>query len=78
MCEEQDLQKASGIGATCIAKIGRGENVSTDVLVRICTALDCRLEDIMELVPDEAEKSGLIRRKVRHGKICTRYESAHP
>ncbi|MBR3165383.1 MAG: helix-turn-helix transcriptional regulator, partial [Lachnospiraceae bacterium] len=49
-----DLKKATGISGTCIAKIGKGENVTTDVLVRICTALDCKLEDIMELVPDDA------------------------
>ena len=51
--KKQDLKKATGISATCIAKMGRGDNVTTDVLVRICTALDCRLEDIMELVQDE-------------------------
>lgn len=52
--KRQDLKKATGISGTCVAKLGRGDNVTTDVLVRICTALDCRLEDIMELVPDEA------------------------
>lgn len=52
--KKQDLKKATGISGTCIAKIGKGENVTTDVLVRICTALDCKLEDIMELVPDDA------------------------
>ncbi len=51
--KKQDLKKATGLSATSIAKIGRGENVTTDVLVRICAALDCGLEDIMELVPDE-------------------------
>ena len=51
--KKQDLKRITGISATCIAKIGRGENITTDVLVRICTALGCRLEDIMELVPDE-------------------------
>ncbi len=51
--KKQDLKKLTGISATCIAKIGKGENITTDVLVRICTALDCKLEDIMELVPDE-------------------------
>ena len=51
--KKQDLKKATGISATCIAKIGKGENITTDVLVRICTALNCKLEDIMELIPDE-------------------------
>ena len=54
--KKQDLKKATGISATCIAKIGRGDNITTDVLVRICTALNCNLEDIMELVPDEASQ----------------------
>ena len=55
--KKQDLKKATGISATCIAKLGRGDNVTTDVLVRICMALDCKLEDIMELVPDETVQS---------------------
>lgn len=55
--KKQDLKKATGISATCIAKMGRGDNVTTDVLVRICIALDCKLEDIMELVPDETLQS---------------------
>lgn len=54
--KKQDLKKATGVSATCIAKIGKGENVTTDVLVRICTALNCGLEDIMELVPDETSQ----------------------
>lgn len=52
--KKQDLKKITGISATCIAKLGKGENITTDVLVRICTALDCDITDIMELVPDDA------------------------
>lgn len=36
-----------------MAKLGKNENVTTDVLVRICNALDCELSDIMELEPVE-------------------------
>ena len=53
--KKQDLKEATGISSACIAKIGRGDNVTTDILVRICTGLDCKLEDIMELVPDQSE-----------------------
>ena len=53
--KKQDLREATGISSACIAKIGRGDNVTTDVLVRICMGLDCKLEDIMELVPDQSE-----------------------
>jgi len=48
--KKQDLQKMSGVSAASIAKMGRCENVTTDVLLRICEALDCRIEDIMERV----------------------------
>ena len=36
-----------------LAKMRRCENVTTDVLLRICEALDCQLEDIVERVPSE-------------------------
>ena len=34
-------------------KMGRGEDVTTEVLAKICEALDCRIEDIVELIPDD-------------------------
>lgn len=46
-----ELQKRAQISASSIAKLGKNENVNTDILVKICTALDCELNDIMELVP---------------------------
>lgn len=42
--------KKSDVSAASIAKMGRCENVTTDVLLRICEALDCNVEDIMERV----------------------------
>ena len=35
---------------TTITKMGKGGHVTTEVLVKICTALDCKIEDIMEIV----------------------------
>lgn len=46
----------SDVSAASIAKMGRGENVTTDVLLRICEALDCNVEDIMERVPNIAKE----------------------
>lgn len=46
---KQDLKKATGISTASIAKLGKGENITTDVLVKICKALNCELEDIMQL-----------------------------
>lgn len=48
--KKKDLQKMSDVSAASIAKMGRCENVTTDVLLRICEALDCQVEDIMERV----------------------------
>ena len=51
--KKKDLLAAAGISWATITKLSKGENVNTDILVRICTALGCDLGDIMELVPEE-------------------------
>ena len=48
--EKKDLQQAAGVSSALIAKLGRNENVSTDSLVKICSALYCDIGDIMEVV----------------------------
>ena len=53
---KQDLKRASGISTASIAKLGKGENITTDVLLKICMALDCDITDIMELSDDDKEK----------------------
>ena len=50
-----ELQKRAQISASSIAKLGKNENVNTDILIKICTALNCELNDIMELVPDDKQ-----------------------
>ena len=47
--KKKDLCVAAGISHTSMAKLGKYENVRTDVLVKICTALQCDIGDIMEL-----------------------------
>lgn len=47
--KKKDLCNAAGISHTSMAKLGKNENVTTDVLVKICTALNCDISDIMEL-----------------------------
>jgi len=53
---KNDLKEVSGISTASIAKLGKGENITTDVLLKICDALDCHLYDIMETVKDEPQK----------------------
>ena len=50
---KQDLKKATGVSSASIAKLGKGENITTDVLMKICKVLDCDITDIMEIVTDE-------------------------
>ncbi len=49
---KQALREASGISSASIAKLGKGDNITTEVLLRICEALDCDISDIMEVVKD--------------------------
>ena len=50
---KKDLAKEAGISTASIAKLGRKENVNTDILLRICVALKCEISDILEIVVDE-------------------------
>lgn len=54
--KKQDLQKMSGISYSSIAKLGRNENVNTDLLLRICSALQCDISDIMEIEESTEDK----------------------
>ena len=49
------LRKQSGITTTALAKLGKNENVSTEVLVKICKALNCDISDIMEHTDERTE-----------------------
>lgn len=51
--KKTDLRIQSGISTGALAKLGRNENVNTEVLAKICKTLDCKIEDIMEMVPEE-------------------------
>lgn len=50
--KKSDLKAIAGISSTSVAKLGKGENITTEVLLRICEALDCDISDIMEVVRD--------------------------
>ena len=51
--KKKDLQKAAGISATSITKLGKNENVNTEIIEKICTALHCDVCDIMEMIDDQ-------------------------
>lgn len=50
--KKKDLQTLSGISSATITKLGRNENVNTEILQKICVALQCDISDIMEMTID--------------------------
>lgn len=54
--KKSELGEYAKISPASIAKIGKGKNITTDVLLRIYDVLDCDIEDIMETVKMEEEK----------------------
>lgn len=58
MLVERDLKKTelaemAHISSASLAKLGKGENVTTKILLRICETLNCDISDIVEVVPDD-------------------------
>lgn len=50
--KKSDLRKKAGISSSTLAKLTNGENVTTDVLAKICNELNCDVSDIMEFISD--------------------------
>ena len=48
-----DLRLAAGITTTALAKLGKNENVNTEILAKICKVLECGVDDVMEFIPDD-------------------------
>ena len=50
--KKKDLQSLSGVSSATITKLGRNENVNTEILQKICAALECDISDVVEFIPD--------------------------
>ena len=53
--KKTEFAKKIGIGQNTLAKLSKNENVSMDVLIKMCEGLDCRIEDIVEFVKEDKE-----------------------
>lgn len=53
---KHDLRVAAGISSASIAKLGKCENITTDVLLKICEALHVHIDEIMETIDEEESK----------------------
>ena len=51
--KKKDLRLATGMSTTALAKLGKNQHVSTEILTKICEVLDCDFCDIIELVKEE-------------------------
>ena len=50
-----ELIKSAKISTNAMAKLGKNEDVRVNILEKLCTSLDCKLDDIVEFVPDSKE-----------------------
>ncbi|ARU46392.1 helix-turn-helix domain-containing protein [Corynebacterium silvaticum] len=53
---KQDLREEAKLSSTSMARLNNGDNVTTDVLLRICQVLDCQIGDIVQVIPTNESK----------------------
>ena len=51
--KRRDLEREAGITHYALSKLSKNQNVSTEVLGKICVALHCTIDDIMEFIPEQ-------------------------
>lgn len=51
--KKKDLRKLAGIGNSTMTKLANNENVTMEVIAKICNALECKMDDIVEIISDE-------------------------
>ena len=57
--KKKELAQIAGVSTYTINKLNKNENVTVEVLGKICRALNCTLDDIMEFEEDEKQKQGI-------------------
>lgn len=51
------LRREAGITSNAMAKMGKNQPVSVEVLAKICYVLNCTVDDIIEIIPDDVEEA---------------------
>ena len=53
-----ELCERAGISTASIGKMAKGQNMNVDILVKVCAVLNCTLDDIVELIPNDRTDTG--------------------
>ena len=53
--KKKDLREKAGIGSSTMTKLANDENVTVEVMAKICTALNCKMDDLIDIIPDDKE-----------------------
>lgn len=69
--KKKDLREATGLTTNTIAKMGKGGDVSTQVLRKICEVLDCKIEDIVELEHVHTKESKIMANRIKPAKTIS-------
>jgi len=64
--KKKDLAAVAAISQSSVAKMSRGETISMDVLLKICTALDCDIGDICEAIPAKQDQQDITEKSIRY------------
>lgn len=51
--KKKDLREMAGMGNSTMTKLANNENVTMEVMAKICSALDCKIDYVVEILPDE-------------------------
>ena len=51
--KKKDLRECAGIGNSTMTKLAKNENVTMEVMAKICTALNCKIDDIVDIIPED-------------------------
>ena len=54
--KKKDLRELAGIGNSTMTKLANNENVTVEVMAKICKALDCKMDDVIEIIKDDSDK----------------------
>lgn len=57
--QKKDLREKANLTTNVIAKMGKNQDVSTEVLSKICTVMECKLDDIIEIIPDKNNETDI-------------------